>query len=463
MTVSDLQEDSAPVPVIQAVPLLTRILAMALDSLILLSLLGSGVYLAFLSSNFIIFPRSSLSGVGAALLVALPALAAIVLLAVPIYFAIFESSAWCATPGKRLTGLVVRNSQGGRLGFFASLAARLIYWMPCLILPLGAFFMPIYAMAQLALAGVLAGLFCDKKRRTAADLACKRFVCSAKSTAVLPAVTVMQKVPMPLLVVVTLSAYLFLAPITMFSFGQMGNLVYRNKLSTWRAKGLHTKGRVVFVERRIMAPNILSESDLAEFTADPESLPPDAIVSSSAVLGKKIVGIINEGSVLTIENFDKADAPQIEQLERSSPEAVQLDPRQGILVYRWRDQVKPGQVIGLSDIEPAYIVEEQFIDSICCTPWQIVGRTVSENCQALKRDIIHCQYIDAPLATLVAKHALKQGETLKADAVLDANLTAKQRYYSAISAPHLVLGAKLKHDIAAGQALRYCDFEKLVQ
>lgn len=452
--------DNGPAPI--AAPLLTRILAMVLDCLTLLVLLGSGVYLAFLSSKFIIFPRSSLSGVGAALLVALPAIALIVLFAVPIYFAIFESSAWGATPGKWATGLVVRNSDGKRLGFLAALAARFIYWMPCLFLPLGAFYMPIYALAQLALAGVLAGLFCDKQRRTAADLACKRFVCTAKDAPLLPPITLLQKVPMPLILVLTMGAYLFLAPITMFSFGQMGNIVYRNKLAAWRAKGLHTKGRVVFVERRIMAPSTLTESDLAEFVADPESLPPDAIVSSSAVLGKRITGIVNEGSVLTLENFDKADVAAIEQAEASSEAAEQIDPRQGILVYRWRDRVRPGQIIGLGDIESAYIVEEQFIDSICCTPWQIVGRTVSENCQALKRDIIHCQYVDAPISTLVAKRALKQGEALKAEDVEHSSLNAKQHYYTAISAPQLVLGAKLKRNIVAGQALRYCDFEKLV-
>lgn len=445
-----------------AAPLLTRILAMVLDSLALLILMGSGVYLAFLSSKFIIFPRSSLSGVGAALLVALPAIALIVLLAVPIYFAIFESSAWSATPGKWSTGLVVRRSDGQRLSFFSALFARFIYWIPCLVLPLGAFYMPIYALAQLALAGVLAGLFCDKKRRTAADLACKRFVSSLKGAPLAPATNFWQRLPMPLVAALTMSAYLFLAPITMFSFGEMGNLVYRNKLAAWRAKGLHTKGRVVFVERRIIAPSVLSESDLAEFDVDPESLPPDAIVARSAVLGKKIVGIVNEGAVLTIENFDKDDARQIEAAESASPTAVHVDPRPGILVYRWRDRVKRGQEIALKDIEPVYIVEEQFIDSICCTPWQIVGRTVSENCLALKGDIVHCQYIDAPVSTLVAKRPLKQGETLRAEDVEVANLSAKQHYYTAISAPQLVLGAKLKRDVATGQALRYCDFEKLI-
>lgn len=450
-------------PALQAAPVLPRFLAMVLDSLTLAILLGSGVYLAFLSSKFIIFPRSSLSGVGAALLVALPAIGLIVLLGVPIYFAIFESSAWSATPGKWATGLVVRRSDGQRLGFFAALFARLIYWMPCLILPLGAFYMPIYAMAQMALAGILAGLFVDKKRRTAADLACHRLVCSAKEMPLPPPANFWQKIPMPLLVVVAMSAYLFLAPILMFSFGQMGNLVYRNKLAAWRAKGLHTKGRVVFVERRIMAPSVLSENDLAEFEVDAESIPPDAIVARSAVLGKKIVDIVNEGALLTIENFDKSDAKQIESAEASSPASVQVDPRQGILVYRWSDRVRRGQVIGLKDIEPVYIAEEQFIDSICCTPWQIVGRTVSENCQALKGDIIHCQYVDAPVSTLVAKRALKKGEVLKVEDVASANLSAKQRYYTAISAPQLVLGAKLKYDVAAGHSLRYCDFEKLVQ
>jgi uncharacterized RDD family membrane protein YckC len=138
----NLEQAPLSAPVLTAAPLLTRILAMVLDSLALLVLLGSGVYLAFLSSKFIIFPRSSLSGVGAALLVALPAIALIVLLAVPIYFAIFESSAWSATPGKWSTGLIVRRSDGQRLGFFAALFARFIYWMPCLILPLGHFICP---------------------------------------------------------------------------------------------------------------------------------------------------------------------------------------------------------------------------------------------------------------------------------------------------------------------------------
>jgi flagella basal body P-ring formation protein FlgA len=452
----------APAPALAAAPLLTRILAMVLDSLALLVLLGSGVYLAFLSSKFIIFPRSSLSGVGAALLVALPAIALIVLLAVPIYFAIFESSAWSATPGKWATGLVVRRSDGQRLGFFAALFARFIYWMPCLILPLGAFYMPIYAMAQLALAGVLAGLFCDKKRRTAADLACKRFVCSANEAPLAPATNFWQKLPMPLIAVLTMSGYLFLAPIIMFSFGQMGNLVYRQKLTAWRAKGLHTKGRVVFVERRIMAPSVLSDNDLAEFEADPESLPPAAIVSVPAVVGKKIVGIVNQGAVLTAEAFEPADVSQIEQAEAERSPSGHSDAQPGVLVYRWRDRVRPGQLISLKDIEPVYIVEEQFIDSICCTPWQIVGRTVSENCQALKRDIIHCQYVDAPVSTLVVKRDLKKGEVLRAEDVEVANLSAKQHYYTAISAPQLVLGAKLKRDVATGQALRYCDFEKLI-
>jgi hypothetical protein len=53
------QEDN-PATALIAAPVLTRILAMLLDSLILVTLLGGGVYLAFLGSNFIIFPRSSL-------------------------------------------------------------------------------------------------------------------------------------------------------------------------------------------------------------------------------------------------------------------------------------------------------------------------------------------------------------------------------------------------------------------
>jgi len=144
-----------------------------------------------------------------------------------------------------------------------------------------------------------------------------------------------------------------------------------------------------------------------------------------------------------------------------TPASAGPTPANKVLVYRWHDLVKTGQLIGRQDIEPAWIEEVQFTDSMCFAPWQILGRRVSEHCKAMRRDIVHCQYMELPDTSLQAARALKAGQAVLAGDMQVCNMTAKQRCYSAISAPYLVRGAKLKRDIAAGQLLRYCDFDKL--
>lgn len=459
---------------LQPAPLLQRIFAKLIDVVILTALLSASAALAYAATMFMSFPRSSLSGVGVALLVGLPALGVIALFAVPLYFAVFESSRWSATPGKRLMNLMVKKPDGSRLGFWLSLLAHLIYWMPFLLLPLGSFYAPIYLLAQLALAGLVAGLFCHKQRFTAVDFFCGRFV--VRRADVLESRDLesrklhgLERLPMPLLLLWTFCAYLVLAPLVTFSFGQMGNYFYRNKISAWRQKGLHNRGKIVFVERQILAPAVLTSGDLAEFDALPQSLPPDAVVCLQAVVGRKLVGIVSEGSVLTLENFEKSDGVAIERAEQQcvvtkgfpTSSAAGPAPANKVLVYRWRDSVKTGQLINRHDIEPAWIEEVQFTDSMCFAPWQILGRRVSEHCNAKRRDIVHCHYVELPDTTLQATRALAAGETVSAVDWKLCNMTAKQRCYSAISAPYLVRGARLRHDIAAGQILRYCDFERL--
>ena len=60
-------------------------------------------------------------------------------LAVFLYPAIFESSRWQATPGKRLLGLRVTRLDGTRVGFFRALARNLGRILSCLPLMLGYF------------------------------------------------------------------------------------------------------------------------------------------------------------------------------------------------------------------------------------------------------------------------------------------------------------------------------------
>ncbi len=453
-------------------PLLQRIFAKLIDVAILTALLSASAALAYVATMFMSFPRSSLSGVGVALLVGLPALGVIALFAVPLYFAIFESSRWTATPGKRLMNLMVKKPDGSRLGFWLSLLAHLIYWMPFLLLPLGAFYAPIYLLAQVALAGLVAGLFCHKQRFTAVDFFCGRFVVRRNNVLASRKLQGLECLPAPLLLLWTFCAYLVLAPLVTFSFGQMGNYFYRNKIAAWRQKGLHNRGKIVFVERQILAPAVLTQGDLAEYDALPQSLPPDAVVCLQAVVGKKLVGIVSEGSVLTLENFEKSDAAAIERAEQQcvgskvssatpATRATGPAPANKVLVYRWRDSVKTGQLINRQDIEPVWIEEVQFTDSMCFAPWQILGRRVSEHCKAMRRDIVHCHYMELPDTTLQATRALAVGETVSAADIKVCNMTAKQRCYSAISAPYLVRGAKLQQAIAVGQILRYCDFERL--
>lgn len=401
-----------------------------------------------------------------AALFGLPVVALLILLAVPLYYAVFEASKWRGTPGKRLFGIVVLNAEGGRLTFKDAFLARLIYWLPFLIFPIGQLYIPVYALAQLALAAIVAGIVCDGRRRSAADFVCRRFVARAETPAAtgekLPehddSARGLARVPMPFFILVPL-ALVLLAPTITFSFGQLGNYFYRAKIAVWRDKNLYQKGKIVFVERTIIGASPLAEKDLAEFDAFPDSLPPDAIVCAAAVLGKPVNGIVNEGSVLTLEHFEKSAAAQIEEAEKKCESSSNLKAiKDKVLVYRWRDTVKHGQVIGDGDIEPAYIDEEQFTDSMCFAPWQIVGRVVSERCQALTRDIVHSQYIDVPSRTVTAQRALRKGDVIGAGDLIALDLNAKQKFYTAVSAPQLVLDARLARDVAAGEPLRYCDF-----
>jgi uncharacterized RDD family membrane protein YckC len=442
--------------------LISRILAAITDAAIVLLLLSESANLAYLASRFMSLPRSSLSGAGMAALIGLPVVALLVLLAVPLYYALFEASKWRATPGKRLFGLIVLSADGTRLSFKDALLARLIYWLPFLVFPLGHLFMPVYALAQLALAGIVAGIVCDKSRRSAADFVCRRFVAAAPAKGLDPVpqqeLTGLARLPMPLFVLVPLSLIL-LAPTVTFSFGQIGNYFYRTKIAIWRDKNLYKKGKIVFVERTIIGATPLSGGDLAEFDAIPDSLPPDAIVCAAAVVGKPVAGIVSEGSVLTLDHFEKTVAAQIEEAEKKCQTHSNLSGiKDRVMVYRWRDTVKHGQLVTRSDIEPAWIDEEQFTDSMCFAPWQIVGRIVSDRCQALRRDIVHSQYIDVPSRTVAAQRSMHKGEVIESSDITSLDLNAKQKFYTAVSAPQLVLGSRLLRDVEAGEALRYSDF-----
>lgn len=55
---------------------------------------------------------------------------AVLTLPVTLYFALFESSTWQATPGKRQIGLIVTDCQGRRLGRARSLARSVLKLIP---------------------------------------------------------------------------------------------------------------------------------------------------------------------------------------------------------------------------------------------------------------------------------------------------------------------------------------------
>lgn len=447
-------------------PVGRRIAAAIVDLLVIVALAVGGLWLAWLTAGYMNFPRSSLAGVGEALNAISPAALVFNFVAIPLYFAVFESSAWHATPGKRLFGLEVLP-----LPFWRSLVVRFCYWLPWILLPFGYIVYSLFWVALLLMAASVAGIFCDRQRRSAADyllgrlVVCRNKVDAGPETshgdddeddwfARLPAVVVGG-----LMLVVWL-----LAPVILtFSFGQAGNLIYKRNMAAWRDKGIYKLGRVVFVDRSLLAPHVLNDRDLAEFEVPPEFLPPQAVVSAAAAYGKKVLGILPEGSLLTLDNLEKSDAQAVEAAEVKMVAAARADTAAGaaakkLTVFRWRETVKRGQLVAESDIEPVLIDQEQYSDSMCFARWQIVGRRISENCKALRRDIIHFQYVDMPFSTLVARRAMKAGQ--KADlADFDAvQLQPLERYYSAVSAPQLVQGLALRHDVVPGQYMRYCDF-----
>lgn len=113
-------------------PVGRRIAAAIVDMLVIVILAVGGLWLAWLTAGYMNFPRSSLAGVGEALNAISPAALVFNFVAIPLYFAVFESSGWRATPGKRLFGLEVRP-----LPFWRSLVVRFCYWLPWILLPFG--------------------------------------------------------------------------------------------------------------------------------------------------------------------------------------------------------------------------------------------------------------------------------------------------------------------------------------
>lgn len=478
----------------QIAPVWRRVLAAVLDLGIILTLTGGGLWLAWRISAYMNFPRSSLAGVGEALNAISPAALVFNFLAIPIYFAVFESSGWHATPGKRLLGLEVQ-----ALSFWRSLAARFFYWLPWVVLPFGFIYYPLYWLALFLMAAAVAGIFSDRRRRSAADFLLGRLVVSRSSAAkgdsrgsnqlqsdAADTAAWFARLPVPIVGGIVLSIWLLAPAVLTFSFGQAGNLIYKRKLAQWREKGIYRQGRLVFVERALLAPHIIEARDLAEFEADPDCLPPEAIVEAASACGRHVVGIVPEGSLLTLDDLEPADAAALETEEltklvaaaKTVPQAPMpspappsaglvpakrplIGPVKQLVVYRWRETVRRGQLVSEGDIEPVVIDQEQYNDSMCFARWQILGRRISENCTALRRDIIHFQYLDMPFTTLVAKRALKGGQVPGPEDFEERQLLLGERYYSAVSAPYLVQGLSLKHDVAAGQYLRYCDFANL--
>ena len=73
-----------------------------------------------------------------------------------LYFALFESSAWQATPGKRVAGLIVVDEAGGRLSFGRASGRYLGKILSGLILNIG-FIMAGFTEKKQALHDILAG------------------------------------------------------------------------------------------------------------------------------------------------------------------------------------------------------------------------------------------------------------------------------------------------------------------
>lgn len=105
-----------------------RLLAFALDYLVMLVYIGAltigGVALARAAPTLVgrLFGDRISSQLTVFLGLTLP---------ITLYFALFESSSWQATPGKRRLGLVVTDGRGRRLSFgrsFARSALKLVPW-----------------------------------------------------------------------------------------------------------------------------------------------------------------------------------------------------------------------------------------------------------------------------------------------------------------------------------------------
>lgn len=96
-----------------------------------------------------------------------------------LYYAGFHSSAWQATPGKRLLGLKVTDTTGGRLTFIRALARAIVLLLPfevnhLVILqldPAGGAFYAGLALVYALLALHLGVLLADPRRRSVHDWA----------------------------------------------------------------------------------------------------------------------------------------------------------------------------------------------------------------------------------------------------------------------------------------------------
>ncbi len=382
-----------------------------------------------------------------------------------LYFALFESSKWQATPGKKFFGLRVCMSDMRPLSFWRA-SLKVFIEAITFILPLA--FLAHFGEVGQALAIFVSLLFvlvmfATERKQTAYDLAVKRVVIDTRGKSVIDAPDQSKRRRIVAYAIATMPVFCIVLIIGLYLSSTGMTLV---KLDHWRESGLQNSRRIVVADYAIPAGHEITLKDVYEANDAIDNLSTDSAICSDFIVGSAPVSSIEQGQQITLDYFEepirlKAQEQQRERLKRSSAVAICSHKR---AVPDWRDKtpvifanrdVPENKVIAESDLRSEMRAVERAPKSAMSDQLAIIGKKARYGLS--KGQIIMFNQI-LPDQAFIASKDLKSGKRLTSTDYRPFKITKRGLCPStAVGAEKLLNGATTNAVIKRDEIIRLPD------
>jgi flagella basal body P-ring formation protein FlgA/uncharacterized RDD family membrane protein YckC len=416
-----------------------------------------------------------------------------------LYYAVFESSKYAATPGKLILGLKVTDVNGQPFSFWSSsqkqLLTTLLFGIPIFLNAVVSYVcskanlkgMEIYLYVSAAAiflvpaVGYLMALF-DKRHQTIYDKMVARIVSvEPVAEASQGPVTFFKRLPGKII--------LAIFPVLIVGLStSIGVLMHRpdvnpmikealDTATQWQRLDISRVQRKVIVEHTVQPGQTITADDVSEVRVPSKDIGPDQVVCTDLVIGKKPIVTLRPGDFMSLRDLPYAKAQEVRKqifAEAAKSGVVGLCPhaknRSTAVLQQFRvlKSVTKGQIFAPGDFVVSLLPEDNKVAKTVLPrlpfegnttkvnyAWEFAGKKCKANCRP--GEMLERGSIAASGRVFNCLHKIAEGEIVEVKDLKEAQLDPDTCPYTVVSDLSLIGGKRSTKELIPGKVIRAND------